>query len=879
VTVLHRLARALLSAALPPELRDAVIGDLDDEMRERIDAGATRHAAAAWSMRQSLGSIPAALRLRAGRRMAAGPAGSKGEAVHSLWQDVRYAARVARKTPLVTIAAVTTLALGIGATTAIFSIVHAALIRELPFHEPDRIVNIYESFRSSLSRGVVNPSNFDYWERHATSFSHITPMRTSSATLTGAGDPTRVSVQAVGEAFFDTIGVRPAVGRQLNDSDADESTLPVLLSHELWRTRFGADPAITSRTIMLNDAATPVVGVMPAGFGFPHNTDVWMPLRIPASQRANARSWFLGVVARLRPGIEIDDARAEMNRLAQELQQANPARQKDRGASLVPLREDLVFRIAEGVLLLQGAVALVLLIAVANIANLLLARGAARTREFGIRTAVGASRWRVARLVLTESVLLGLAGAVVGCVLAVYNLRALLAFSPLQLPPGMEPALDMPVLMFGLATGVAASALFGLLPALAATRRDVAARLQAGALTSGGSSPRSTHLRSGLVIAELALAVVLLVGAGLLARTFLRLMSQDVGFTSTRVLTAMTTLPAARYDTAEKRSAFWESLFERLATVPGVVAAGGSTAVPFSNFEWQTAFTIVGRVDTPHGTSIRTVHPKYFEALGIPLLAGRVLSPADNETAERVVMVNGTFARTFFPGVNPVGERIRLTSEKDATPALIVGVAGDTRHYRLTEPPQPEVYRPLMQQAPSLFVLAIRTSDDPRAVMSLVRSAVRQLDPDLPIEQMKTLSELVAGTVADRRFYLTLIGFFALAALMLALIGVYAVMAYVVGQRSREIGIRLALGAAPRDVRLQVVRSAAVLVLVGLALGAGAALLASRALASLLFGVAPHDPLTFAAVVALLGLLGVAAAWLPARRAARLDPLAVLRTE
>ena len=801
--------------------------------------------------------------------------------MQSLWQDVRYTARMMRRSPLYTAAAVGTLAIGIGATTAIFSVVHATLLRELPFHEPDRIVRVYESFRTRFTRGVANPANFDYWERHATSFSHISAIRHGSATLTGAGDAASIRVVGVTPAFFDVMGMSPAVGRRLTTADAAGVGTPVLLAHELWTTRFGADQAITQRTVILDGVARPVAGVMPAGFDFPNQTDVWESFDIPPAQRASARSWYLGVVARMKPGVTAEAAQAEMDRVAVQLQTVEPARQKDRGAYVVPLREDLVYRMTDGLALLQGAVLLVLLIAVANVANLMLAHSSGRRREFNVRAAVGASRARMLRQVLTESLLLGVAGAAAGALLAVGGVKALVALSPRAMPATLTPAVDGPVLAFALAAGLITSVIFGVAPAVFAARTDVAGAAKEGSHTTiVGAGGKAGRLRAALVVAEVALAVTLLAGAGLLIRSFTQLMMQDIGFRADRVLTAQTTLPSARYDTPGKRLQFWGDLFERLESIPGVTAAGGSTALPFSNWEWQTGFRIVGRESVPNeGTSIRTVHPGYFATLGIPLLHGRLFTDADGPTSEKAVLVNQSFARAHLDGLDPVGQRIRFTRDTQEAAFQIVGVVGSTRHYRLEEEAKPEVYRPLALVPPQMFVLAIRTSGDPRGAASLLRAAIREVDRDLPVEQLMTMDALIGRTVAERRFYLLLMAFFSGVAMLLAVVGIYGVMAQAVGQRTREIGIRMALGAAPAHVQRMVLRSGAGLIGSGLLLGTIGALATSSVLRSQLFGVTPRDPLTLIAVIGILGGLGLAATYVPARRARRLDPIVALRRE
>lgn len=818
--------------------------------------------------------------------------------LHSIAQDIRFGLRTFRKRPGFTAVALVTLALGIGANAAIFSVVHAVLIRDLPYPAPDRLVRIYETFQGRRARGVANPFNYDVWERQTQSFERLAAMRSGMATLTGAGDPERVQVQWVMASFFDIMGLQPALGRLLTDADAAETRPLVLISHRLWNLRFGGHSNVLGRTLELEGERVSVVGVLPPAFGIPENCDIWRPYLLPAQIRAHMDSWYLGVVARLRPGVTIGQAQAEMDAISAQLSARFPAQRRNRGVWVIGLQQDLASRVEEALGILQGVVGFVLLVACANVANLLMASASGRSRELSIRASLGAGRARLIRQLVTESVLLAVAGGLVGVTLAAWGVRILVAMAPeFTLPASATIGVDWAVLAFTIGLSVVTGLVASVAPALLFARSDAADTLKDTSQGSAGTGRSGQRLRSSLVALEVALALVLVTGSTLLIRSFVQLARQDPGFSAERLLTADISLPARTYPTPVVQQQFWRSLFERLQSMPGTIGVGASTALPFSTWEWQTWFEIRGREDVKNtGSSIRTVTPGYVATLALPVLSGRALSESDTSGSEPVVMVNEAFVRQHLSGLNPIGQQLHterpgkagrtttligVGSEPPASaPWLtVVGVVGNTRHTALDADARPEIYRPLAQSPTSILVIAIRTAGDPESLAAALRQEVHALDPNLPTDKVRTMTTLIGRTVARRRFEMWLFSLFGALGAVLAAIGIYGVMAYVVGLRQREIGIRLALGARAGQVRTLVTRQGLRPVVIGLLLGLGAVWFLGGLLESRLFGVTPHDPATVLATSVGFLIVALLACWMPARRAGKADPVMVLRNE
>ncbi|MEZ5317341.1 MAG: ABC transporter permease [Vicinamibacterales bacterium] len=872
----------LLLRAFPSAFRARFGDDMVEVFTDRLRAARRRGrtAALAFWARTVADVLAHGVAVRRGNAPVTHPPGRRSM-LSSLAQDVRHALRSFRRRPGLTAIALVTLALGIGANTAVFTVVHAVLLRGLPYPDADGIVRVYATHRKyDFDHGVLNPFDVTYLQERATSIETLALDVSCRSTLTGAGDPERLRCAMVTPSFFDVMRTRPEAGRVFTADEAREDAHVVVLSHALWTTRFGRRPDVVGSTVTLDDEAWRVVGIMPPAFAFPQDVRLWKPFALTPAQRADMGSWFLGGLARIAPGRSVADARAELTRLGADLEAAYPARRTDRGFHVVDLRTDLGSRAAEGLRLLQGVALFVLLIACANVANLRLAQASARRQEFGVRAALGGSRWRLARQSLTESVLLALAGAAFGTVIAIWGVGVLVAMAPpYTLPTPETIGVRWPVLAVTAAAAGLTGLLFGLAPALVASSAAVARGLGSGTreLAGGLSWARRQRLRASLVAGEVALAIVLLAGAGLLIRSFETLLGQAPGFRPDHLLTAQVTLPRARYETPESRLGFWRDLTARLRALPGVTDAAGSNALPFSLWEWQTGFTVVGREDVPNeGAGSRTVTPGYFETLGIPVLAGRTFTAADVASSEPVAVVSDVFVRLHMAGLAPVGQRIRTS--KDEPPITIVGVVGATRHLGLDEAPRAEIYQPLAQVPDtSTLLLALRTTGDPDAVAPGLRAAVTGLDPALPVEGLTTMEGLLGNRLAERRFYVTLLSLFAALALALAATGIYGVMAFVVAQGRREIGIRLALGARPSQVRRRVVRQGLLVVGLGAAVGLVGARWLSGLLEARLFETSTGDPATYA--TAAIGLLAVAtlACWIPARRTSAVDPAGVLR--
>ena len=804
----------------------------------------------------------------------------------TLWQDLRYGMRVLLKQRGFTLVAALALALGIGANTAIFSVVNAVLLRPLPFPEPGRLLVVWTDHRARGGPEVewASPEEFEDWRGQNSVFERMAGYTGWGPTLTGQGEPEQLSGAAVSADMFPLFGVEPALGRGfLPEEDRRGAERVVVLGHGLWQRRFGADPGVIGRVITLGGEGHTVVGVMPAGFKSPlqPRAELWRTLRPALGPGCGRGCIVLRVVARLRPGVPLERARAEMSTIARRLEAQYPDSQKGVGVALVPLHDQLVRGVRPALLVLLVTVGLVLLISCANVASLTLAQATARAREVAVRLALGAGRGRVARQLLTESLLLALVGAAAGLLLAFWMVDLLKAFSPPGTPRLDEVRIDARVLGFTLVIGLVTGLVFGLVPALQTSKPHLNQALKEGGKgTSAGA--RSRRLRQTIVVAEVALALTLLVGAGLLLKSFVRLQRVDPGFNSRGILTATIGLPRTGYPERRQITAFYGQLIERLKALPGVQAAGAVSDLPLGGGASDVSFVVQGRPLPPPGQRpaawYNSVTTDYFRTMGVRLLRGREFGERDSEQAPRAVIISETMARRFFPDEDPIGKR--LGNGEDDNWREIVGVVADVRHFGLDAEARPTMYFP-DRQAPSRGMsLVVRAGGgDPLALAGAVRGAVLALDPNLAVAGLGTLDALVSDSIATPRFVLLLIGAFAGVALLLAAVGIYGVMAYAVGERTHEIGVRMALGAQPGDVLRLVVGQGMTLVVAGVGLGLVGAFALTRLMATLLFQVSATDPLIFASVPAVLAGVALLACYLPARRATRVDPLVALRYE
>jgi len=806
-------------------------------------------------------------------------------------QDLRYAIRTCLRAPVFTMVAVLALALGIGANTAIFTIVHAVLLERLPYQDPDRLVAVWEtSARRPGRSNTVAPANFIRWGERATVFDGLAGFAETRINLTDAGDPEELVAENVTAPYFSVLGVPPMLGRVFTPSEsADPESSAVVLSGEVWQRRFGSDPSIVGRVIRLNGRPRTVVGVMPAGFrlflkagslvGKP--PDLWVPFVLPPAAR-EPRGRYLSSIARLKAGVPVAAAQSQMNALAASFAAEMPQFDTGWGVKVVPLHDELSGALRPALLVLSGAVAFVLLIACANVANLLLARGAARQREIAIRSALGAGRTRVIRQLLTESLLLGVLGGAAGLLVAQWSLAMLVAISPVDLTSLGRIDLNYSVLAFTGAVSLATAIVCGFAPAFEGARLDVQESLKDGARQVGGGV-RHARLRQTFVVAEIALAVVLLVGAGLLLRSFDSLTRAGTGFDATNVLTMRMQLPAAKYPSDSKRIQFFKQLTSRVSAIPGVQAAGVVSYLPLAGLGAATNFTIEGEPPPSpgqdHVTDVTVCDDGYFRALKVRLLRGRLFTEREMLEQANVVIVNDALVRQYFPNEDPLGKRLTISMNDPNVPTEIIGVVADIKIVDLATPARPSTYWPHPQLAYSGMTLTVRTSADPRSFETLVEREVHQIDKDEPVSDVRTMEGWVSRSLAQSRFNSVVLAVFAGLAIVLAALGIYGVMAYAVSQRTSEIGIRLALGADQRTILRLIVGNGIRLAAVGLATGIVLALALTRTLASLLFGTRPTDPVTFAAVVAALGLVALLASYVPARRASRITPVEALRTE
>jgi putative ABC transport system permease protein len=793
------------------------------------------------------------------------------------------------KSPGFTLVAIFTLALGIGANSAIFSVVNAVLLRPLPFKNPDALVRLNgELRRQGIDKEPLSYPDFVDFKAQIQSLEHLAAYNQASGALTGDGEPERLRGVNVSAELFPLLGVEPVMGRAFSaEDDRPDSNAVVLLSHGLWQRRFGADPQVVGREIMLNGRSTTVLGIMPPDFNFPIQglqRDYWSPLAPSVGKRATERgSHYLNVIGRLKPGFTLAQAEGEAKAVAARLEGQYPNSNVGFGVNLVTAHEDVIKEVKPALLVLLGAVCFVLLIACANVANLLLARATGRAKEIAIRTALGAGRWRIVRQLLTESVLLSLLGGSLGLLIAVWGVDLLMAASPTDIPRMKELGLDARVLGFTFLISIVTGLIFGLAPALQSSRLDLNESLKEGGRGST-EGLRHNRVRSLLVVSEVALSLVLLVSAGLLIKSFMRLRDVNPGFNPDNVLTVGISLPPAKYTEAQQQAAFFRDVVDRVGALPGVVSVGAVFPLPLSGSNRANTFEIAGRPPANPGEELdandRITTPGYFQAMGIPLLKGRAFTERDGRDAPEVVIINESFARRFFAGEDPLGKRIVTNSEENPSGAEIIGVVGDVRHKSLDVEGGAEFYHSYLQTPERSMALVVRAaSDEPVSVASSLRSAVQQVDKDQPISNIMTMEQLLAESVAQRRFNMLLLVIFSVVALVLAAVGIFGVMNYSVSQRTHEIGIRMALGAEAGDVLRMVVGQGMALVLVGVGVGVASAFIMTRSMSNLLFGVSATDPVTFAGVSLLLTVIALLACYIPARRATRVDPMVALRYE
>jgi len=801
--------------------------------------------------------------------------------IDTLLQDLRYALRTLAKSPAFTLIVVLTLALGSGANTAIFSVVNGVLLTPLPYKDPSRLVVVWES-KGTSTHNVVNPANYKDWHDRATSFNGLALLSWAGLTFTG-DQAERVPGRAVTPDFFGVLGATPLLGRTFNAEESRPKAPRVMvLSEALWRRRFGADRAIVGRAVPVAGGTARVVGVMPASFRpMPlGHEQYWEPMPLDWSNRARNGRYAM-VVGRLRNGVTIERAQTEMSRIARQLESEAPDFDTGWGATVVPLMEQVVGGAQRTILVVLGAVSLVLLIACANVANLMLARASSRERELAIRAALGASRWRLVRQALVESVILALAGGAAGALLASWGVHLLVRAAPPEVPRIADIRLDFTVLAVTGLVSMAAGVLFGLPAAL--SRSGAAIQGLHAATTRTTAGVPAARLRGALVITQMSLAIVLLVGAGLLVRSLQRLIAVDPGFDPANISAVTITLPDATYPDSLRRVAFYERLLERVRTMPGVQSAGIISWLPMTPGNAATSLTVVGRPEPAPGqkptAAIRIVDPGYFDAMRIPLRRGRSLVPSDRLGSVPVAVISDAMARKLWPGEDPIGRHVKVEWWHEKVSVEIVGVVGDSRHDGLDAEFEPTLFYPFAQESQGGMSLVLRSTLPPAKLTRMVRAAVSEMDRGLPVADAVTMYHHITEMMADRRYPAFVLGLFAALALTLAAVGIYGVLSYTVGQRTREIGVRLALGARPADVLRTVLGDGLRLTFIGIALGATAAGLAAGALGKLLYDVRPLDPVTFASVTLVLVGVALLAMAAPARRAARVDPMVALRYE
>jgi putative ABC transport system permease protein len=807
----------------------------------------------------------------------------------NLLNDIRYGLRMLRKSPSFTFFAVAVLALGIAANSAIFSIADAVLVRPLPYRDANRLVIIWEDASAyGFPKDTPAPGNFSDWRTRNQVFDDVAATGFGgSFNLTGQGLPEKLTGREVTANLFSVLGVTPELGRDFRPEDDVPGATPVtILSHGLWLRRFGGDPQILGKEISLNYEKYIVIGVMKRGFQFPdREAELWTPERFTKEELANHGSHFLEVVARLKPGVALENANADLAVIAEQLQKEHPDSNAKVGAFAVPLREELAGDVRPAILMLVGAVCFVLLIACANVANLLLSRATGRRRELAMRLALGATRGRIVQQMLTESVLLAMLAGIAGLLLSVWGTKFLATLIPAGIAPMAGTGVDGRVLLFTLAVTLATGVLFGIIPASRVSQLHLTPSLKQGGGQSGVGSG-GQRLRDALVICEVALAIVLLAGGALMIRSLQNLYHLDPGFRADHVLVLHTPLPHEKYKAFTTRTAFYDQVLAKVENLPGVVAAGYTTWLPLTNPGGAMGVTLEGKPDPAPGhaliPNVRIISKDYAPALGMKLIEGRLFEQGDGFGKPLVALINQTLARNYWPGENPVGKRFKTGGYSGKSPWITVaGIVGDIHQAGLDIPARAEMYFPYQQQDDGFDpeFLAVRTSGDPMALAEIVRQQIWSVDKEQPVAGVMPLEDLVDENLSSRRMQASLLGGFAGLALLLVTLGIYAVLSFAVTQRTQEIGVRVALGAQPRDVLRMIFSQGFKLFLIGAAIGLAAAFALSRALVHLLYGVSAYDPASFAMVTILLAVVALVACYIPARRATRVDPLVALRYE
>ena len=809
-----------------------------------------------------------------------------GYFLETVWQDFRYGIRVLVKSPIFTIVAVVSLALGIGANTAIFSVVNGLLLRPLPYPDPDRIVDVWhtppqESF-PGMKRFSVSPGNYLDWRSQNEAFEGMAAYQDGGYSLSAGDAPVPVIGAAVTSDFFSVLRSTASQGRTfLPEEEQPGRNRVVVLGHGLWQRAFGADPNLIGQTLTLESQNFTVIGIMPAGFQFPQEVELWVPLAWDEKERQTREIHDYGVIARLKPDVSLAKAQAEMSTISSRLEQQYPEANKGWGAVVIPLQEDLIGDIRPALLVLFSAVGFVLLIACANVANLMLARGANRKKEIAIRIALGAARGRIVQQLLTEALLLAAAGGLLGLLLASYGSQLLVQLSSGNFPIAGEIGIDRWALGFTLLVSFGAGIVAGIAPAFQFSASDTSETLKQGTGRTGGSSARE-RTRKALVISEVVLSLILLIGAGLMIRSFWKLQQVAPGFDTSNTLAMSAGLPTTKYPDAHQHAAFFDRVLEQVGALPGVVSVGATTTLPLSGGGSTQPFTIEGRPEVAVAeqptAKVRYISPNYFQTMGIPLQQGRFFSDQDRENGVQVVIISETMARQFWPGENPIGKRLTPSFHLQQGPREVVGVVGDVKA-GLDADVSPVMYMSYKQAPRPYMTIVTRTASNPQNFTQAISKAIHAVDKEQALWNVRTMEQVLTASVSGRRFNMTLLITFAGLALVLAAVGVYGVMNYSVTLRRRELGIRLALGAQTGDVLRLVLGQGLMLTLTGVGIGLAAAYGLTRLMESLLYGVSATDLLTFISVSGVLVVVGLLASYLPARRATKVDPMIALRSE